>query len=116
MGLYIGNKVIASNVPGESAYEAAKKKGFDGSEEEFGQQLAVAAVPSQKVILTATEGQSNFFIPFDFEQKSNNLNIFYNGILMKEVDNYTVDISNNAFNLVGFAAHNGDTLTVIELK
>ena len=62
---------------------------------------------------TATAGQSTFTIPFDFEDSSA-LTVYYNGIMMKETDNYTV--SGKDIALVGFTAEAGDYLTVMGIE
>lgn len=62
---------------------------------------------------TATAGQSTFTIPFDFEDSSA-LTVYYNGIMMKETDNYT--ISGEDITLVGFTAEAGDYLTVMGIE
>ena len=62
---------------------------------------------------TATAGQSTFTIPFDFEDSSA-LTVYYNGIMMKETDNYTV--SGKDITLAGFTAEAGDYLTVMGIE
>ena len=62
---------------------------------------------------TATANQSTFTIPFNFEDSSA-LTVYYNGIMMKETDNYTV--SGKDINLVGFTAEAGDYLTVMGIE
>lgn len=62
---------------------------------------------------TATAGQSTFTIPFDFEDSSA-LTVYYNGIMMKETDNYIV--SGKDITLVDFTAEAGDYLTVMGIE
>ena len=66
-----------------------------------------------KFTFTATAGQSTFTIPFDFDDSSA-LTVYYNGIMMKETDNYTV--SGKDITLVGFTAEAGDYLTVMGIE
>ena len=66
-----------------------------------------------KFTFTATAGQSTFTIPFDFDDSSA-LTIYYNGIMMKETDNYT--ISGKDITLVDFTAEAGDYLTVMGIE
>ena len=66
-----------------------------------------------KFTFTATAGQSTFTIPFDFDDSSA-LTIYYNGIMMKETDNYTV--SGKVITLAGFTAEAGDYLTVMGIE
>ena len=66
-----------------------------------------------KFTFTATANQSIFTIPFDFKDSSA-LTIYYNGIMMKEIDNYTV--SGKDITLVDFTAEAGDYLTVMGIE
>lgn len=66
-----------------------------------------------KFTFTATANQSTFTIPFDFKDSSA-LTIYYNGIMMKETDNYTV--SGKDITLVDFTAEAGDYLTVMGIE
>ena len=66
-----------------------------------------------KFTFTATADQSTFTIPFDFKDSSA-LTVYYNGIMMKETDNYTV--SGKDITLVGFTAEAGDYLTVMGIE
>lgn len=68
-----------------------------------------------KIALVATAGQTSFTIPFEYDSLSSNLTVYFNGILMKETDNYTVNTSNNTVNLVGFSAESGDIITIMGL-
>ena len=72
-----------------------------------------ATTAPNKFTFTATADQSTFTIPFDFEDSSA-LTVYYNGIMMKETDNYTV--SGKDITLVGFTAEAGDYLTVMGIE
>ena len=72
-----------------------------------------ATTAPNKFTFTATAGQSTFTIPFDFEDSSA-LTVYYNGIMMKETDNYTV--SGKVITLTGFTAEAGDYLTVMGIE
>ena len=72
-----------------------------------------ATTAPNRFTFTATAGQSTFTIPFDFDDSSA-LTVYYNGIMMKETDNYTV--SGKDITLVGFTAEAGDYLTVMGIE
>ena len=72
-----------------------------------------ATTAPNKFTFTATAGQSTFTIPFDFNDSSA-LTVYYNGIMMKETDNYTVSGKN--ITLAGFTAEAGDYLTVMGIE
>lgn len=72
-----------------------------------------ATTAPNKFTFTTTAGQSTFTIPFDFEDSSA-LTVYYNGIMMKETDNYTV--SGKDITLVDFTAEAGDYLTVMGIE
>ena len=70
---------------------------------------------TNKYTFTVTDAtQSTFTIPFDFNNDSGTLTAYYNGVMMKENDNYT--ISNNTLTLVEWAAKKGDYLTVMGIE
>ena len=66
-----------------------------------------------KVELIATSGQTVFTVPFDYDKLSSNLTVYYNGLLLKEGDNFTVNASNDTVQLVGFSAEAGDVITIM---
>lgn len=72
-----------------------------------------------KVNLIATEGQTDFTIPFAYDTLSSNLSVYYNGLLMKETDNYTVintieptDTNYGTIHIT-FTAEAGDIITIM---
>ena len=69
----------------------------------------------KKITLVANAGQTSFSIPFEYDSLSSNLTVYFNGILMKETDNYEVDTTNNTVNLAGFSAEAGDIVTIMGL-
>lgn len=70
---------------------------------------------TNKYTFTVTDAtQSTFTIPFDFNNDSGTLTAYYNGVMMKETDNYT--ISNNTLTLVEWSAKKGDYLTVMGIE
>lgn len=70
---------------------------------------------TNKCTFTVTDAtQSIFTIPFDFNNDSGTLTAYYNGVMMKENDNYT--ISDNTLTLVGWTAKKGDYLTVMGIE
>ena len=70
-------------------------------------------VSPTKVSFTATNGQTSFTIPFAYDKLSSNLTVYFNGILLKETDNYTVSTDNDTITLAGFSAENGDIITIM---
>lgn len=66
-----------------------------------------------KYTFTASAGQSTFEIPFSFDNSSM-LTLYYNGIMMKENDNYT--ISGNTITLVDWTAEEGDYIVVMGVE
>jgi len=70
---------------------------------------------TNKYTFTVTDAtQSTFTIPFDFNNDSGTLTAYYNGVMMKETDNYT--ISDNTLTLVDWTAKKGDYLTVMGIE
>ena len=102
----INNKTITNLKTPTADTEAANKKYVDD-------QIAANDHIVNRFTFTATAGQATFTIPFDFEDSSA-LTVYYNGIMMKETDNYTV--SGKDITLVGFTAEAGDYLTVMGIE
>lgn len=71
------------------------------------------AAPNKYTFTVTSATQSAFTIPFDFED-SGALTVFYNGIMMKETENYT--ISGKTISLVGFNAEKDDYITVMGIE
>lgn len=72
-----------------------------------------ATAPNKYTFTVTNATQSTFTIPFDFED-SGALTVFYNGIMMKETENYT--ISGKTISLVGFNAEKDDYITVMGIE
>lgn len=102
----INNKTITNLKTPTVDTEAANKKYVDD-------QVAANDHIVNRFTFTATAGQSTFTIPFDFEDSSA-LTVYYNGIMMREIDNYTV--SSKLITLAGFTAEAGDYLTVMGIE
>lgn len=102
----INSKTIINLKTPTADTEAANKKYVDD-------QIAANDHIVNRFTFTATEGQSTFTIPFDFEDSSA-LTIYYNGVMMKETDNYTV--SGKVITLVDFTAEANDYLTVMGIE
>ena len=102
----INNKTITNLKTPTADTEAANKKYVDD-------QIAANDHIVNRFTFTATAGQSTFTIPFDFDDSSA-LTVYYNGIMMKETDNYTV--SGKVITLAGFTAEAGDYLTVMGIE
>lgn len=71
------------------------------------------AAPNKYTFTVTSATQSAFTIPFDFED-SGALTVFYNGVMMKETENYT--ISGKTISLVGFNAKKDDYITVMGIE
>ena len=108
-----GESGLFFNAGGINTLDGNKKIDFDNGTI-TGFQIEGGAVP-QKITLVATAGQTAFTIPFEYDSLSSNLTVYFNGILMKETDNYTVNTSNNTVNLAGFSAEAGDVVTIMGL-
>lgn len=102
----INNKTITNLKTPTADTEAANKKYVDD-------QVAANDHIVNRFTFTATAGQSTFTIPFDFEDSSA-LTVYYNGIMMREIDNYTVSGKN--ITLAGFTAEASDYLTVMGIE
>lgn len=102
----INNKTITNLKTPTADTDAVNKKYVDD-------QIAANDHIVNRFTFTATAGQSTFTIPFDFEDSSA-LTLYYNGIMMKETDNYTV--SGKVITLAGFTAEVGDYLTVMGIE
>lgn len=102
----INNKTITNLKTPTADTEAANKKYVDD-------QVAANDHIVNRFTFTATAGQSTFTVPFDFEDSSA-LTIYYNGVMMKETDNYTV--SGKVITLVDFTAEASDYLTVMGIE
>lgn len=102
----INNKTITNLKTPTADTEAANKKYVDD-------QITANDHIVNRFTFTATEGQSTFTIPFDFEDSSA-LTIYYNGVMMKETDNYIV--SGKVITLVDFTAEANDYLTVMGIE
>lgn len=102
----INNKTITNLKTPTADTEAANKKYVDD-------QVAANDHIVNRFTFTATAGQSTFTIPFDFEDSSA-LTVYYNGIMMRETNNYTV--SGKVITLVGFTAEVDDYITVMGIE
>lgn len=72
------------------------------------------SVTNKYTFTVSNATQSTFTIPFDFNNDSGTLTAYYNGVMMKETDNYT--INNNTLTLVDWTAKKGDYLTVMGIE
>lgn len=66
-----------------------------------------------KMTFNVTEPQSSFVIPFDFNGIET-ITVYYNGVMMKAGDNYT--INDHTINLVDWNAVAGDYITVMGIE
>lgn len=73
----------------------------------------VASKPVNKYVFTAKANQTTFTIPFDFDDSSA-LTLYYNGIMLKENDHYT--IAGKVITLNGWTSEADDYLTVMGIE
>lgn len=98
-----------NKVPSKKIYQQMYNEGLI----ETDQLYLVEGTDLNKFTFTAEENQSTFTIPFEFED-SGALTVYYNGVMMKENDNYT--ITNNTITLVDWSASKGDYITVMGIE
>ena len=98
-----------NKVPSKTIYQQMYNEGLI----ETDQLYLVEGTDLNKFTFTAEENQSTFTIPFEFED-SGALTVYYNGVMMKENDNYT--ITNNTITLVDWSASKGDYITVMGIE
>lgn len=115
MALTSTSKQISSlkinKVPSAAVYDKMVAQNLINDDELYLVQEAEHVI--NKFTFTATAGQSTFTIPFDFEDSSA-LTVYYNGVMMKETDNYTV--SGKTITLAGFTAEADDYITVMGIE
>ena len=115
MALTSTSKQISSlkinKVPSAAVYDKMVAQNLINDDELYLVQEAEHVI--NKFTFTATAGQSTFTIPFDFNDSSA-LTVYYNGVMMKETDNYT--ISGKDITLVDFTAEADDYITVMGIE
>lgn len=115
MALTSTSKQISSlkinKVPSAAVYDKMVAQNLINDDELYLVQEAEHVI--NKFTFTATAGQSTFTIPFDFNNSSA-LTVYYNGVMMKETDNYTV--SGKVITLAGFTAEADDYITVMGIE
>lgn len=115
MALTHSSKQISSlkinKVPSAAVYDKMVAQNLINDDELYIVQETEHAI--NKYTFTATAGQSTFTIPFKFDDSSA-LTVFYNGVMMKETDNYT--ISGSTLTLVDFTAEANDYITVTGIE
>lgn len=116
MALTSSKKTVSSlkinKVPSKAVYQKMVNQGLINNDELYLVQEADASIIN-KFTFTATEGQQTFIIPFEFAD-SKALTVYYNGVMMKETENYT--ISGSVITLVDWTAEAGDYLTVMGIE
>lgn len=98
-----------NKVPSKTIYQQMYNEGLIENDQLY----LVEGTDLNKFTFTAEENQSTFTIPFEFED-SGALTVYYNGVMMKENDNYT--ITNNTITLVDWSASKGDYITVMGIE
>ena len=116
MALTHSEKTVSSlkinKVPSKAVYQKMIDQGLINNDELYLVQEPDASIIN-KFTFTATKGQQTFIIPFEFAD-SKALTVYYNGVMMKEPENYT--ISGKVITLVNWTAEAGDYLTVMGIE
>ena len=116
MALTHREKTVSSlkinKVPSKAVYQKMIDQGLINNDELYLVQEADTSIIN-KFTFTATKGQQTFIIPFEFAD-SKALTVYYNGVMMKEPENYT--ISGKVITLVNWTAEAGDYLTVMGIE
>ena len=73
----------------------------------------IVSKPVNKYVFTAKANQNTFTIPFDFDDSSA-LTLYYNGIMLKETDHYTV--KGKVITLNGWTSEANDYLAVMGIE
>ena len=73
----------------------------------------IISKPINKYVFTAKANQNTFTIPFDFDDSSA-LTLYYNGIMLKETDHYTIE--GKVITLNGRTSEADDYLTVMGIE
>lgn len=105
------NDLIINKVPSKSIYEQMIQDGKVNDNELY--LIQEEYNPFFKYVIKAAAGQSSFTLPIEI-QNTNNLNVFYNGLLLIETVNYS--ISNNIITLLGFTAEANDYIVAFGLN
>ena len=102
----INNKTITNLKTPTADTEAANKKYVDD-------QIAANDHIVNRFTFTAKANQNTFTIPFDFDDSSA-LTLYYNGIMLKETDHYTIE--GKVITLNGWTSEADDYLTVMGIE
>lgn len=73
----------------------------------------IISKPINKYVFTAKANQNTFTIPFDFDDSSA-LTLYYNGIMLKETDHYTIE--GKVITLNGWTSEADDYLAVMGIE
>lgn len=73
----------------------------------------IVSKPINKYVFTAKANQNTFTIPFDFDDSSA-LTLYYNGIMLKEIDHYTIE--GKVITLNGWTSEADDYLAVMGIE
>ena len=102
----INNKTITNLKTPTADTEAANKKYVDD-------QIAANDHIVNRFTFTAKANQNTFTIPFDFDDSST-LTLYYNGIMLKETDHYTIE--GKVITLNGWTSEADDYLAVMGIE
>ena len=103
------SSLVINKVPSANVFKKMKDQNLINENELY----LVDGSEIDKYTFTATAGQNTFTIPFEFDGSSS-LTLYYNGVMMKENDNYT--IAGNVITLVDWIAEEGDYITVMGIQ
>lgn len=105
------NDLIINKIPSKSIYEQMVQEGKVNDNELY--LIGDIEDLPYKYTFTAKEGDTSFTFPFDVKNMDD-LNVFFNGLLMTKDINYSV--SENTITLLDFVAEAGDNIVILNIR